>query len=215
MFRRTLLAAVLLAFTAQAQPTGRLRVGVEGNYPPFSQLGADGTLSGFDVDFANAVCTELKVTCQLVQQEFDGMIPALNARKFDAIGEEAFIPAVDVEEAGVFVLQRLERQGWGIEGGARFDTRRLRTESDERRFSNASLAAGVFARPSDAWFLALSLGHNRRSPTELELFANGPFSTAATNRPPWSAQVTLGATAANTPWGGSRTQVCTAYEWTK
>lgn len=85
MFRRTLLAAVLLASTAHAQTTGRLRVGVEGNYPPFSQLGADGTLSGFDVDIANAVCAELKVTCQLVQQEFDGMIPALNARKFDAI----------------------------------------------------------------------------------------------------------------------------------
>ena len=84
MFRRTLLVAVLLASTANAQ-TGRLRVGVEGNYPPFSQMGADGTLSGFDVDIANAVCAELKVTCQLVQQEIDGMIPALNARKFDTI----------------------------------------------------------------------------------------------------------------------------------
>ena len=85
MFRRALLITVLLAGSAQAQAPQRLRIGVEGNYPPFSQLAPDGTLSGFDVDIANAVCAELKVQCQLVQQEFDGMIPALNARKFDAI----------------------------------------------------------------------------------------------------------------------------------
>lgn len=87
MFRRSFLAFAALAATgaAQAQTTGRLRVGVEGNYPPFSQLGADGALSGFDIDIARAVCAEMKVECVLVQQEFDGMIPALNARKFDAI----------------------------------------------------------------------------------------------------------------------------------
>ena len=94
MFRRSLLAAAAaiaaagVAATpgaAQAQTAGRLRVGVEGNYPPFSQLGPDGTLSGFDIDIARAVCAEMKVECVLVQQEFDGMIPALNARKFDAV----------------------------------------------------------------------------------------------------------------------------------
>lgn len=88
MFRRSFLALTALAATgvaAHAQTGGRLRVGVEGNYPPFSQLGADGTLSGFDIDIARAVCAEMKMECVLVQQEFDGMIPALNARKFDAI----------------------------------------------------------------------------------------------------------------------------------
>ncbi len=87
--RRLCLAAALssaLAPTvlhAQAQP--RLRVGVEGNYPPFSRMGADGKLSGFDIDIALALCAQMKVECVLVQQEWDGMIPALNARKFDLI----------------------------------------------------------------------------------------------------------------------------------
>lgn len=90
MLRRTfktslLLAALALSFGAQAQTAGKLRVGVEGNYPPFSQLGADGKLSGFDIDIANAVCAQMKVECQLVQQEWDGMMPALNAKKFDII----------------------------------------------------------------------------------------------------------------------------------
>lgn len=70
---------------AQAAPGGKLRVGVEGNYPPFSRLGADGKLSGFDIDIALAVCERMKVECTLVQQEWDGMIPALAARKFDLI----------------------------------------------------------------------------------------------------------------------------------
>jgi arginine/ornithine transport system substrate-binding protein len=78
-------AAVLVALCAPAFAQSPVRVAVEGNYPPFSMLSPDGKLSGFDIDIANAVCAEMKVTCTLVQQEWDGMIPALNARKFDMI----------------------------------------------------------------------------------------------------------------------------------
>jgi arginine/ornithine transport system substrate-binding protein len=77
-------AAVLLALATPAFAQN-VRVGVEGNYPPFSMLSPDGKLSGFDIDIANAICAEMKATCTLVQQEWDGMMPALNARKFDMI----------------------------------------------------------------------------------------------------------------------------------
>jgi lysine-arginine-ornithine-binding protein len=77
--------AVVFAGPAFAQSPVKLRVGVEGNYPPFSQIAPDGKLSGFDIDIANAVCAEMKAECTLVQQEFDGIIPALNAKKFDMI----------------------------------------------------------------------------------------------------------------------------------
>lgn len=70
---------------AHAAEPATLRIGVEGAYPPFSSLGTDGKLKGFDIDIANAVCTQLKVQCVLVQAEFDAMIPALRAKKFDAI----------------------------------------------------------------------------------------------------------------------------------
>lgn len=79
------LLALSAAAHAQAPDWKRIRIGVEGAYPPFSEVGPDGKLKGFDIDMANALCAEMKAECTLVQQEWDGMIPALNARKFDAI----------------------------------------------------------------------------------------------------------------------------------
>lgn len=88
-FRRLALIALvaLPALGAQAQiaPGTKLRIGVEGAYPPFSEVGPNGQLKGFDIDIAHALCAQMKAQCTLVQQDFDGMIPALNARKFDAI----------------------------------------------------------------------------------------------------------------------------------
>jgi arginine/ornithine transport system substrate-binding protein len=86
IMRSLIAAAIILGLAGPvAAQTTSLRVGVEGNYPPFSMLAPDGKLSGFDIDIATAVCAEMKVTCTMVQQEWDGMIPALNAKKFDMI----------------------------------------------------------------------------------------------------------------------------------
>lgn len=88
MIRRTALA-VLLALSAAAQAQApdwkKIRIGVEGAYPPFSELTPSGELKGFDIDIARALCERMKAECTLVQQDFDGMIPGLMARKFDAV----------------------------------------------------------------------------------------------------------------------------------
>ncbi|RRJ83988.1 ABC transporter substrate-binding protein [Aestuariirhabdus litorea] len=70
---------------AQAGDSQTLRIGVEGAYPPYSWLTPEGELAGFDIDIAQALCNEMQVTCKLVPQDWDGMIPALVSRKFDAI----------------------------------------------------------------------------------------------------------------------------------
>lgn len=62
-----------------------MRFGIEGAYPPFSWTEADGSLKGFDVDMANALCAEMQVECKIVPQDWDGIIPSLLARKYDAI----------------------------------------------------------------------------------------------------------------------------------
>jgi arginine/ornithine transport system substrate-binding protein len=80
------LLAAALAPAASAADWKKLRIGVEGaSYPPFSIVGTDGKLSGFDIDIADALCAQMKAECTLVTQDFDGMIPALQARKFDAV----------------------------------------------------------------------------------------------------------------------------------
>jgi len=73
------------AVQAQAPEWKKIRIGVEGAYPPFSEVGADGKLKGFEIDLALAYCAEMKADCTLVQQDFDGLIPALQSRKVDAI----------------------------------------------------------------------------------------------------------------------------------
>lgn len=73
------------AFSASAEEGRKIKIGVEGAYPPFSQIGTDGKLKGFDIDIANALCEQMKAKCTLVQQEFDGMIPSLQTRKIDAV----------------------------------------------------------------------------------------------------------------------------------
>lgn len=78
------LAALLLTLGG-ASAQEKLKIGTEGAYPPFNNLTADGKLVGFDVDIANALCAEMKVECELAPQDWDGIIPALQGGKFDAI----------------------------------------------------------------------------------------------------------------------------------
>lgn len=62
-----------------------LRFGLEAQYPPFESKAPNGDLQGFDIDVGNAVCQTAKLSCKWVETSFDGLIPALKGRKFDAI----------------------------------------------------------------------------------------------------------------------------------
>jgi lysine/arginine/ornithine transport system substrate-binding protein len=70
---------------AHADTQQALRFGVEAAYPPFESKTPSGQLEGFDIDIGNAVCQRIKMKCVWVENSFDGLIPALQARKFDVI----------------------------------------------------------------------------------------------------------------------------------
>ena len=82
-----LLAAVLGAGAAAAQGKKweTVKIATEGAYAPWNFPAPSGKLDGFEVDLANDLCTRMKVKCEIVAQDWDGIIPALTAQKYDAI----------------------------------------------------------------------------------------------------------------------------------
>lgn len=120
---------------------------------------------------------------ELVQGNRDGWQGAVGFqalhRNFNAIGEEALIPKTNIDEAGVFTLQRLDRETWGLEGGLRVDRRKLDSLKGERAFTNLSGSLGAFVRPAEGLFLGLSVSRTSRAPTEEELFSLGAHPATA------------------------------------
>lgn len=81
----TLLSAVMLAGTAQARDYDTVRFGVDVPYEPMEYRTPDGELTGFDIELGNALCAEIGIECEWIVQGWDGIIPGLMSRKYDAI----------------------------------------------------------------------------------------------------------------------------------
>ena len=79
-------AVVAATLTAPfSMAADKIRIATEGAYAPFNFIDESGKLKGFDVDIANALCEQMKADCTIVAQDWDGIIPGLMARKYDAI----------------------------------------------------------------------------------------------------------------------------------
>ena len=86
IFKKTIfsvLASILIIGNVYA--SDKIRIGTEGAYPPWNSKDASGKLIGFEVELAWTLCRYIGKQCQIVEQDWDGMIPALLMRKFDAI----------------------------------------------------------------------------------------------------------------------------------
>jgi octopine/nopaline transport system substrate-binding protein len=81
------MAALLMAGGAAAQTKdwSNIKIATEGAYNPWNFTDSSGKLIGFEIDLAEDLCKRMKAKCEIVAQAFDGVIPALNAGKFDAI----------------------------------------------------------------------------------------------------------------------------------
>lgn len=92
---KTILCASLLLVGGQAVAQEQtITIATEGAYAPWNFSGPNGTLEGFEIDLANALCERMKVKCEIIAQNWDGIIPSLTAKKYDAI-----MAAMSVTEA--------------------------------------------------------------------------------------------------------------------
>lgn len=86
------LTATALALSTPASAES-LRLGTEGAYPPFNFIESDGTITGFDVEIGLELCARMGEECEIVAQDWDGIIPGLLADKYDFIIASMFITA--------------------------------------------------------------------------------------------------------------------------
>jgi len=77
------IAAIAIFFSSANADS--IRIGTEGAYPPWNAKDESGKLIGFEVELAKWLCIYMKADCTMVEQDWDGMIPGLIMRKYDAI----------------------------------------------------------------------------------------------------------------------------------
>ncbi|NJM34769.1 MAG: transporter substrate-binding domain-containing protein [Rhodomicrobium sp.] len=75
-----------------------LRFVTETDFPPFNYRDEDGTLTGFNVDLARAICRELEISCEINAVDWERLIPALKEDEADAIIASLAITPKTIEQ---------------------------------------------------------------------------------------------------------------------
>ena len=85
IFKKIIFSVLLSLLVIGNVNADKIRIGTEGAYPPWNSKDESGKLIGFEVELAYTLCSYIGQQCTIVEQDWDGMIPALIMRKFDAI----------------------------------------------------------------------------------------------------------------------------------
>ena len=85
IFKKSIFSVLFSLLIIGNANADKIRIGTEGAYPPWNSKNEAGKLIGFEVELAWSLCRYMGKQCTIVEQDWDGMIPALIMRKFDAI----------------------------------------------------------------------------------------------------------------------------------
>lgn len=78
-------SAVAGELLQQIKDKGSVKVGLEGTYPPFNFQDESGKLTGFEVEFAEALAKELGVKVDFQPSKWDGILAALESKRLDLV----------------------------------------------------------------------------------------------------------------------------------
>ena len=94
-------AAVVLAGSAgAARHATTFTFCTDPTFPPMELASSSGAISGFDVDMASALAKTFGATAKPLKTAFPGLIPALNAKKCDAVMSGIFVTPDRLKQAG-------------------------------------------------------------------------------------------------------------------
>ena len=100
---------------------------------------------------------------------------------FDAIGDEAFVPASDTKSTSLFVYEEFEvNDSWVLQGSARYEDQSIDGATLAESYDDGAIGAslGAVFRASDVLRVSANLSVTQRHPTATELYADGPHIAA-------------------------------------
>lgn len=131
------LAQPVLAQDAQKP----IKIATEGAYAPWNFTTADGKLDGLEVELANDLCARMKVTCEIVAQDWDGLIPSLTVGKFDVIMASMFITPKRLETIDFTQPYAVDPSGFAIAKDSDLGKLGVSTEKFKLEDEAAAIAA--------------------------------------------------------------------------
>ncbi|MGD0642706.1 MAG: transporter substrate-binding domain-containing protein [Roseiarcus sp.] len=123
-----------------------IRFLTDDDYPPLDFALADGSLSGFNVDIARAICEELHIGCTIQARRWDTLIDSLETGKGDAV-----IASISANAAA---RARIDFTQPYYQTPARFATRKDSTLVDATPASLLGRTVGVIAGSAHQSYLA-------------------------------------------------------------
>jgi octopine/nopaline transport system substrate-binding protein len=102
------------AASAQDAVPKHITIATEGDFAPWNLVNAEGKLDGFEIELAKDLCGRIKIECEFTVQSFDGIIPGLLAKKYDAIMSGLTITAKREEVVGFSIPYVSEVQAFAV-----------------------------------------------------------------------------------------------------
>ncbi len=105
----------------------------------------------------------------------------INDTDFSAVGEEAFIPAMDIQNTAIFAVERLVQENYTLELGARVERSELESGVCDQSETVCSLTGSMIRDLGESGSLIFGLGRTERAPTVEERFSNVDTSSCGTS----------------------------------